>query len=75
MFPIAGEWLCRPIVTRSDVDRIDSGRPAGFLISPSIGLIVSQQRGRAMDGVPACVGIGYPNATRWPGFFGAQAPR
>lgn len=49
------------------------GRPvSGTVVYPSLGSIVAHQRGAASDGVPAYVLIGYPNATRGPGFLGAQ---
>jgi hypothetical protein len=55
------------------VNRLHTGRPtSGTIVYPSIGSIVAQQRGPAGDGVPAYVLIGYPNATRGPGFLGAK---
>jgi hypothetical protein len=39
---------------------------------PSLGSIVSHQRGTADDNVPAYVLIGYPNAARDPGFLGQK---
>lgn len=49
------------------------GRPvSGTVVYPSLGSIIAHQRGAASDGVPAYVLIGYPNATRGPGFLGAQ---
>lgn len=49
------------------------GRPvSGTVVYPSIGSIIAHQRGAASEGVPAYVLIGYPNATRGPGFLGAQ---
>ncbi|MEW4453538.1 DUF1501 domain-containing protein [Bremerella sp. JC817] len=49
------------------------GRPvSGTVVYPSIGSIVAHERGAASDDVPAYVLIGYPNATRGPGFLGAQ---
>lgn len=49
------------------------GRPvSGTIVYPSIGSIVAHERGAASDNVPAYVLIGYPNATRGPGFLGAQ---
>jgi hypothetical protein len=70
--PMAGGLSRRVFLTRRDANRINSGRHVGFQISPSIGSIVSSLRERAMDGVPACVGVGYSNATRGPGFFNAK---
>jgi len=49
------------------------GRPvSGTVVYPSLGSIVAHERGAASDDVPAYVLIGYPNATRGPGFLGAQ---
>jgi hypothetical protein len=54
-------------------NRLHTGRPtSGTVIYPSIGSIVSQQRGSLIAGVPAYVVIGYPNVTRGPGFLGAK---
>lgn len=55
------------------VNRVHTGRPVSGTVSyPSIGSIVSNQRGAAREGVPAYVMIGYPNVTRGPGFLGAK---
>jgi hypothetical protein len=55
------------------VNRVHTGRPVSGTISyPSIGSVVSNQRGAAGSGVPAYVLIGYPNVTRGPGFLGAK---
>jgi hypothetical protein len=55
------------------VMRLHTGRPtSGTIVYPSIGSIVSHQRGAAAEGVPAYVLIGYPNVTRGPGFLGAK---
>src|SRR5262245_57502937 len=55
------------------VMRLHTGRPtSGTIVYPSIGSIVSQQRGAAAAGVPAYVLIGYPNITRGPGFLGSK---
>ena len=55
------------------VMRMHSGRPtSGTIVYPSIGSIISHERGAAGDGVPAYVLIGYPNVTRGPGFLGAK---
>jgi hypothetical protein len=54
-------------------NRVHTGRPtAGTVVYPSIGSIVSHERGAAGDGVPAYVLIGYPNVTRGPGFLGSK---
>jgi len=54
-------------------NRLHTGRPtSGTVIYPSIGSVVSHQRGTAVDGVPAYVVMGYPNITRGPGFLGSK---
>jgi hypothetical protein len=54
-------------------NRLHTGRPtSGTVVYPSIGSIVSHERGSAADGVPAYVVMGYPNVTRGPGFLGAK---
>lgn len=54
-------------------NRMHTGRPTSeTVIYPSIGSIVAHERGAGGDGVPAYVLIGYPSATRGPGFLGAQ---
>jgi len=54
-------------------NRLHTGRPtSGTVIYPSIGSVVSHQRGSTAPGVPAYVVIGYPNVTRGPGFLGAK---
>ena len=50
-----------------------TGRPvSGTVVYPSLGSIVAHERGAASDVAPAYVLIGYPNATRGPGFLGAR---
>jgi hypothetical protein len=50
-----------------------TGRPTSdTIVYPSIGSIVSHERGPAAEGVPPYVVIGYPNVTRGPGFLGAR---
>ena len=50
------------------------GRPvSGTVVYPSFGSIIAHERGAAADGAPPYVLIGYPNASRGPGFLGAQA--
>jgi len=52
---------------------VHTGRmPSGTIIYPSIGSIVSHERGTKTDQVPAYVVMGYPNITRDPGFLGAK---
>ncbi len=55
-------------------NRVHTGRPtSGTIVYPSIGSIVSHQRGPVNENAPAYVLIGYPNVTRGPGFLGAGA--
>jgi hypothetical protein len=55
-------------------NRMHTGRPAsGSVVYPSIGSIIADQRKAAADGVPAYVLMGYPSATRGPGFLGPKA--
>ena len=55
-------------------NRMHTGRlPSGSVVYPSLGSIVAHQRGAALDGVPAYVVMGYPSATRGPGFLGPRA--
>ena len=55
-------------------NRMHTGRPVSGTISyPSIGSIITHQRGAANEGAPPYVLIGYPNVTRGPGFLGAQS--
>jgi hypothetical protein len=42
------------------------------VVYPSIGSIVSHQRGPRVEGTPAYVVMGYPNVTRGPGFLGSK---
>ena len=56
------------------VNRMHTGRPvSGSVVYPSIGSIIAHQRHAAMEGVPPYVLIGYPSATRGPGFLGPKA--
>ncbi|MEW4562449.1 DUF1501 domain-containing protein [Bremerella sp. JC770] len=49
------------------------GRPvSGTVVYPSLGSIVSHERGALSDSAPPYVLIGYPNNSRGPGFLGAQ---
>ena len=55
-------------------NRMHTGRPTtGTVQYPSLGSIISHQRGAATEGVPAYMLLGYPNITRGPGFLGQQA--
>ena len=52
---------------------LHTGRPVSETIAyPSLGSIVSRERGPGGDGVPAYVVIGYPNVSRGPGFLGSK---
>jgi len=54
-------------------NRMHTGRKiSGTVTYPSLGSIITNQRGAAGDGVPPYVLIGYPNVTRGPGFLGAK---
>jgi len=54
-------------------NRLHTGRPtSGTIIYPSIGSIVAQQKGPGGEGVPRYVVMGYPSASRGPGFLGAE---
>jgi len=53
-------------------NRLHVGRPpTGTTTYPSIGSVMSHELGARGDGVPAYVVMGYPSATRGPGFLGA----
>ena len=55
-------------------NRMHTGRPvSGTVTYPSLGSIITHERGPVADGAPPYVVIGYPNATRGPGFLGAKA--
>ncbi len=55
-------------------NRLHVGRaPTGTTVYPSIGSIVAHELGARGDGVPAYVVMGYPSASRGPGFLGARA--
>jgi hypothetical protein len=55
-------------------NRMHTGRPvSGTVTYPSLGSIITHERGPVTDGAPPYVVIGYPNATRGPGFLGAKA--
>jgi hypothetical protein len=54
-------------------NRLHVGRPpTGTTIYPSIGSVVSHEVGSSSDEVPAYIVMGYPSATRGPGFLGAK---
>lgn len=71
--------LIRSLNHSLKVDHADStnlmktGRtPSGTIVYPSLGSVISHQRGRQADGVPPYIVMGYPNVTRGPGFLGSQ---
>ena len=82
--PRMAKLLDRTIVMRSchhdvidehaaAVNRVHVGRPpTGTTTYPSIGSVVSSELGARGEGVPAYVVMGYPSASRGPGFLGAQ---
>lgn len=52
---------------------LHTGRPVSETIAyPSLGSIVSHERGPGGDGVPTYLVIGYPNVSRGPGYLGAK---
>jgi hypothetical protein len=54
-------------------NRVHTGRPpTGTTAYPSIGSIVSHEKGAAGDGVPAYVLAGYPSSSRGSGYLGAK---
>jgi hypothetical protein len=55
-------------------NRMHTGRPiSGTVTYPSLGSIISHERGAASEDAPPYVLIGYPNVTRGPGFLGPRA--
>jgi hypothetical protein len=57
----------------SAVNRLHTGRPVSETVTyPSLGSVIVDQRGPAGEGVPPYILIGYPSATRGPGFLGAK---
>lgn len=55
------------------VNRVHVGRPpTGTTIYPSVGSVASYELGARGEGVPAYVVMGYPSASRGPGFLGAK---
>jgi hypothetical protein len=56
------------------VNRMHTGRQvSGSVVYPSIGSVIAHQRKAAAEGVPPYVMMGYPSATRGPGFLGPKA--
>lgn len=71
--------LLRSLSHPLKVDHADStnlmktGRtPSGTIVYPSLGSLISHQRGRRADDVPPYIVMGYPNVTRGPGFLGSR---
>jgi hypothetical protein len=55
-------------------NRMHTGRTvSGTVIYPSLGSVIAHETGAASDSAPPYVVIGYPSATRGPGFLGAKA--
>src|SRR5258708_31404182 len=55
-------------------NRMHTGRlPGGSVVYPSIGSIVARERKSAAEGVPPSIVMGYPSATRGPGFLAPQS--
>ena len=56
------------------VNRMHTGRQvSGSVAYPSIGSIIAHEKKALVDGVPPYVVMGYPSATRGPGFLGPKA--
>jgi hypothetical protein len=56
------------------VNRMHTGRSvSGTVIYPSLGSVIAHERGAAAESAPPYVVVGYPSATRGPGFLGAKA--
>lgn len=71
--------LLRALTHPLKVDHADStglmktGRlTSGTVAYPSLGSLITHQRGRRADGIPPYLVMGYPNVTRGPGFLGGQ---
>lgn len=55
-------------------NRVHTGRPpTGTTLYPSIGSVAAHQLGARGEGVPPYVVMGYPSASRGPGFLGPSA--
>jgi hypothetical protein len=55
-------------------NRMHTGRSiSGTVTYPSLGSLISHERGAVADDAPPYVLIGYPNVTRGPGFLGAKS--
>ena len=56
------------------VNRMHTGRQvSGSVAYPAIGSIIAHEKKSLVDGVPPYVVMGYPSATRGPGFLGPKA--
>lgn len=71
--------LLRTLTHPLKVDHADSTnllktgrRTSGTVVYPSLGSLVSHQRGPRDETVPPYVVMGYPNVTRGPGFLGSR---
>lgn len=71
--------LLRTLTHPLKVDHADStglmktGRlTSGTVVYPSLGSLITHQRGRRADGIPPYIVMGYPNVTRGPGFLGSK---
>ena len=54
-------------------NRLHTGRPtSGTIVYPSLGSIIAHELGAGGEGVPRYVVMGYPNASRGPGFLGPR---
>jgi len=52
---------------------VKTGRlTSGPVVYPSLGSLISHERGQRSEGVPPYVVMGYPNVTRGPGFLGRR---
>lgn len=55
-------------------NRMHTGRPiSGTVAYPSLGSLISHERGPASEDAPPYILIGYPNVTRGPGFLGPRS--
>lgn len=45
---------------------------SGTVVYPSLGSVISHQRGPRADGIPSYIVMGTPNVTRGPGFLGSR---
>lgn len=71
--------LLRTLTHPLKVDHADStglmktGRlTSGTVVYPSLGSLITHQRGRRHESIPPYLVMGYPNVTRGPGFLGGE---